>query len=102
MHQISIHAPVEVKLILVGNKSDLDKERRVSYEEGLQVAGKYGVPFFECSAKTGLNVHEMFNKMGADILERLQKGHKDSFDTQENGPNLKKGAVTRYGKKCCE
>lgn len=34
MNQINSLAPVEVKVVLVGNKVDLEKERRVSYEEG--------------------------------------------------------------------
>ena len=34
MNQIHSLAPVEVKVVLVGNKVDLEKERRVSYEEG--------------------------------------------------------------------
>ena len=48
----------QVKIILVGNKKDL--ERKVKYEEGQNLAKKEGMLFFETSAKTGEGVVEMF------------------------------------------
>lgn len=48
----------QVKLVLVGNKKDL--ERKVKYEDGLNLAKKEGMLFFETSAKTGEGVVEMF------------------------------------------
>lgn len=48
------------KQILVGNKSDMGKDKRaVSYAAGEQLAREYGIPFFETSAKTGSNVDEV-------------------------------------------
>lgn len=47
-------------MVLIGNKDDLESERVVSYEEGLELAKKWGVPFFETSAKTRHNVEEFF------------------------------------------
>ena len=56
-------------LYLVGNKSDLTGERKVSPEEGAAVAESLGanVTYYETSAKTGQNVTELF----ADIADRL-------------------------------
>jgi Ras-related protein Rab-6A len=48
----------QVKIILVGNKKDL--ERKVKFEEGQNLAKKEGMLFFETSAKTGEGVVEMF------------------------------------------
>ena len=48
----------QVKIILVGNKKDL--ERKVKYEEGQSLAKKEGMLFSETSAKTGEGVVEMF------------------------------------------
>ena len=48
----------KVKLVLVGNKKDL--ERKVTIEEGKTLAKKEGMLFFETSAKTGEGVLEMF------------------------------------------
>uniref|UniRef100_A0A6B2LK98 Uncharacterized protein n=1 Tax=Arcella intermedia TaxID=1963864 RepID=A0A6B2LK98_9EUKA len=44
--------------VLVGNKCDLEKSREVSKNEGIQWAKEKGIPFFETSAKTGLNVKQ--------------------------------------------
>ena len=48
----------QVKLVLVGNKNDL--ERKVTFEEGQNLAKKEGMVFFETSAKTGDGVIKMF------------------------------------------
>ena len=46
-------------IILIGNKVDLENDREVSYEEGLQFAKKYNLNFFETSAKTAYNVEKV-------------------------------------------
>ena len=50
-----------LKLILVGNKHDLD--RVIPEEIGRKVADVIKVPYFETSAKSGLNVDDIFNEM---------------------------------------
>ena len=56
-------------IIVIGNKSDLDDKRQVSYEEGENFAKNKGYNFYETSAKTGENINEAFN----DIFEQLYK-----------------------------
>ena len=46
----------KVSIILVGNKIDLENKREVSKEEGEEMAKKYGLSYFETSAKTGENI----------------------------------------------
>ena len=55
-------SPKAVLMILVGNKTDLEDKREVSYEEGSIYAQKNGMLFFECSAKTGQNIDKIFNE----------------------------------------
>mmetsp|Transcript_32612 Transcript_32612/g.56634 ORF Transcript_32612/g.56634 Transcript_32612/m.56634 type:complete len:175 (+) Transcript_32612:29-553(+) len=52
------HASPLIKLILIGNKSDLDSERSVSFEEGKAYADRQGLSFIEVSAQTTANIKE--------------------------------------------
>lgn len=74
MNQISENATHEVAKVLIGNKSDMINERKVSYEQGKQLAENYGIPFFESSAKEAINVEETFVSLGKSIKENLEKG----------------------------
>ena len=47
-------------MVLVGNKSDLESEREVSYAEGKELADAFGISFYETSAKSKINVQEVF------------------------------------------
>jgi len=57
----------EVPMILVGNQADLENQRKVTKEEGQQLAAKFGVPFYEASALTGHNCEEIFYAMCREI-----------------------------------
>ncbi|KAM9904925.1 hypothetical protein OXX79_002456 [Metschnikowia pulcherrima] len=67
-----------VPVLVVGNKSDLEIERQVSYEEGLAFAKSLSCPFMEASAKQRINVEEAFyglvrsiNSKEASLAETL-------------------------------
>lgn len=49
-----------VPVVVVGNKSDLEEERQVAYEDGLNMAKQINAPFLETSAKQAVNVEEAF------------------------------------------
>jgi Ras-related protein M-Ras len=49
-----------IPCILVGNKSDLDPDDRVSEEEGQDLAAKFGIPFYETSARGAQNIQETY------------------------------------------
>ncbi len=46
-------------IMLVGNKSDLEHRRQVSFDEGQAFAREKGLKFMETSAKTANNVEEV-------------------------------------------
>lgn len=53
-----------VPMILVGNKRDLDSDRKVSFKEGFEKASRLGgIPFIETSAKDFVNVDEIFSEI---------------------------------------
>jgi len=71
MEEIKKFANSHVCTMLVGTKSDLANERVVSFDEGKQLAEKYGTKFFETNAKENLNVNEMFLAFIKDVKELL-------------------------------
>ena len=71
--------------ILVGNQCD-KKYRRVSEEEGKELAEKYGMDyFFETSSKTNKNVNEVFDFLAHKllILKLLEGGKKEEKNQKE-------------------
>ncbi|XP_047330413.1 ras-related protein RABE1c-like isoform X2 [Impatiens glandulifera] len=72
IRNIEQHASDNVNKILVGNKADMDESKRaVPTARGQALADEYGIKFFETSAKTNLNVEEVFFSIGRDIKQRL-------------------------------
>lgn len=63
-------------IILVGNKTDKNEERKVKEKDGRNMAEKYGIDFYEISALTGYNVNEMFSK----VCEKLYNSYKEKGD----------------------
>jgi len=54
-------------LVLCGHKSDLESDRVVTFDEGMKKALEWEVPFFETSAKRGINVEEAFFTLVREI-----------------------------------
>jgi len=69
LDQIKRHAQEGVKLMLIGNKVDLD-ERIVEEARGKALADEHGMLFFETSATTGLRVHDAFVSITDAILRQ--------------------------------
>ena len=76
IEQIKNNSQEKSKMILFGNKSDLEDIRQVSKEEGEEYARKNNLSFFEVSAKEGTNVQEGFEFFVKEIL--------NSFSPNEN------------------
>ncbi len=80
----------------------------VAHEEGEQLAAEFaGMPFYETSAKSGLNIDEMFTRIVTDVKNKLNldnsaggglgkdHGHKLSGAPKGGTTNSKKGSA------CC-
>ena len=69
--QIRQHADAHVDMIVVGNKCDVLDEKVVSTEEGQNLAAEFGIPFWECSAKTDINVDQYIHELVEAVKDRL-------------------------------
>jgi len=83
-NEVEKHASTNVVRLLVGNKCDLDKDRRVTFEQGKNLAAQLGIKFVETSAKTSTNVEETFYTLAKQIKENVVLN--DSKDGQTEQP----------------
>ncbi|XP_030761768.1 ras-related protein Ral-a [Sitophilus oryzae] len=67
-----------IPFLLVGNKSDLDEKRKVTFQEAQDRANKWGVPYVETSAKTRENVDKVFYDLMREIRARKKDENKTS------------------------
>ena len=93
--QIRAEADENVTIFLVGNKIDDVERREISTEEGQELADKFKVPFFECSAKTGENINTTFNELVKKIVEIG-----DKIGTK-GGEKLRSKKDAKKKKECC-
>ena len=89
LNQIHQYAPKDVKIILIGNKTDLRDERAVSTEAGQEFASTNKIHFFETSARTGENVKEAFEKMGELSIADHRESELSSRDLAATAPPKK-------------
>ena len=85
-----------VPIILIGNKCDLDEQRKIQKEEGEQFANNNNLKFFETSCKDGDNVENCFIELTKLIIERKKE--------KQFNPNTQKLVKIKEKKKekdCC-
>jgi len=59
----------DVPMVLVGNKCDLEDERVVGKDQGVNLARQFNCAFMETSAKAKINVHDIFY----DLVRQINK-----------------------------
>ncbi len=65
MHEIERFANDNVCKVLVGNKCDLEDKRKITKEEGEELAKSYNIPYIETSAKSNICVDDSFITMAS-------------------------------------
>ncbi|GAB1221783.1 hypothetical protein ENUP19_0084G0032 [Entamoeba nuttalli] len=71
-------------IIMVGNKCDLENERQVMKEEGIEYADSVKCPFIECSAKTSENINQIFEIITRNVFEYKYSTEEESWKIEKH------------------
>ncbi|KAH9411011.1 ras GTPase [Ordospora pajunii] len=77
--ELGFEKPKEFIKVLIGNKSDLEDDRKVQYQEAKEYADSQSLMLFETSAKTGKNVAEIFSMIAEKVPKEEKKKPKRGF-----------------------
>ena len=104
IEQLKKYSLPNSKIVLIGNKCDDEKNRKVTYEEGKKVCEKYNLEFFlEISAKNGYSSPN-FLELAAISLYKDYEIHKDDSDNtfnKEESIMLDGSQYMNRGGRCC-
>ena len=97
-----------VSIILVGNKCDLENERKVSIEMGKNKAKEMNCPFYETSALSNIMIEQVFKSMCEDIYNRIKSEKKDEDEdddieiVKDENKIVNINIEAKPKKKCCK
>lgn len=98
--ELQRQASPSIVIALAGNKSDLSAKRMVDHDEAYAYADENGLLFMETSAKTAMNVTDIF----LAIAKKLPKGEQAGGPGQAQGRRLgqEQGDAPRSTQNCCK
>ncbi len=101
--EIEKNASKNVYKLLIGNKSDLEDKRKVTYQEGKDFATSNGMQFIETSAKTDSKVKDAFELLTQEIIKANITKDK-GMEKKDKTVHLSSGGSdlsTQQKKGCC-
>ena len=81
MEEVNANGNEAMQVLLIGNKTDLENEREVAYEEGKAFADKHKLKFLEITATDYKKVETAFNTLSESILAKIDKGEISELTT---------------------
>lgn len=96
--QIKKYAKKNIKMILVGNKSENKHHRQVKYELGKSYSSKIGVPYIEVSAKKNINIDKIFSL----LIQNLVSSNSKSIQNCSENLNVNINSNSNKSFNCCK
>ena len=94
-----------ISIVLVGNKCDLEQERKVTVEMGEEKARNLNCPFFETSALNNTQIEKIFQVISEDIYSKSKNEKKDDedddYDIVQEEKNININTDTKPSQKTC-
>ena len=99
----------DVRIVLIGNKKDLEDKRQVSYEEAKKFKDENQLFYFEeTSAKTGVNVKKVFGECARILYEdyfkyinKAKNFNKEFYGSHDKAPKKLNKVSKKRKKGCC-
>ena len=88
----------DICLILVGNKSDLKENRKVSQQEIDNYSKELGVKYFEVSAINDVGINELFDYAVKETMTIIRKR---DVDPRISRLSVENASIRPKGNKCC-
>ena len=96
LQDINRFAALNVRILLVGTKCDLVEQRAVTFEEGRDFADAYGMQFIEASAKSNVNVENLFLAMTWELMQ-----HRKDLEAPKQAEKIEIKALASKKTTCC-
>ena len=99
LKDLKSNASPDIKIFLIGNKSDLAEERLITKQKAENFKNEYELDYFmETSAKTGINTKELFVEVAKLLFKdyckyKVKKKEGEKLSTKKDDKPSKK--------KCC-
>jgi GTPase SAR1 family protein len=74
LESIYQHADPSITKVLVGNKIDLEDDRKVTSEEAKALAEQHKMQYFETSAKLNKNIDELMQHLMEQVYKKMFVG----------------------------
>ena len=91
-----------VPIVIVGNKSDLEEDRRVTRGHAFALSRSWGnVPYFETSARRKANVNEVFVNLCRQIISKELEDGADGSTRKREVYRGKRDRLQRVSRRPC-
>ena len=69
----------QANIVLIGNKVDLESNRKVQFEEGYKLANQNKMGYFETSAKEDINMQKVFDFLCKEMLKKSEGNRREKL-----------------------
>ena len=99
------NTPPDCILMIIGNKYDLNENRKISYDEANILSQRFNISYYEVSAKNGNNIALAFEQLTYRIIDK-QREEENNVNRylrkdQRNTIGLEDKNNNNSNKKCC-
>ena len=89
--ELQRQAAPNIVIALAGNKADLAAKRQVEMADAQTYADENGLIFMETSAKTAVNVNEIFMAIARKLPKNVEPSQNSARDRAANGQSITVG-----------